>query len=60
MNRKQRGGGEKTERQHFKKETSGQTGGGGRLHSEEGSIILLEPGEGAVAHTYTLKADIYM
>ncbi|XP_074513640.1 uncharacterized protein KIAA2012 homolog isoform X1 [Sebastes fasciatus] len=47
---KQRGGGEKTERQYYKRETVGQEGGGrgggGRgLPSEKGSVILLEPGE---------------
>ncbi|XP_044222157.1 glutamic acid-rich protein-like [Thunnus albacares] len=39
-----RGGREKTDRQYCKQET-GQLGRGGRLHSEKGSMILLEPGE---------------
>ncbi|XP_049904890.1 uncharacterized protein LOC126393077 [Epinephelus moara] len=43
---KQKGGGEKTEIHYFKKETVGRgEAGGGRLPSEKGSVILLEPGE---------------
>ncbi|XP_026150741.1 uncharacterized protein LOC113123131 [Mastacembelus armatus] len=43
---KQREGRGKTERQYFKKDTAGPGGaGGGRLLSEKGSVILLEPGQ---------------
>lgn len=56
MSGKQRGGREKTLRQYFKKDTVGKRVGEGRQSSEKGSVILLEPGEGA-AHTYTLQAD---
>ncbi|GAA6219138.1 uncharacterized protein LOC108872809 [Lates japonicus] len=45
---KQRGGREKTERQYLKKQAAGQGGAGGgsgRLPSEKGSMILLEPGK---------------
>ena len=54
MNGKQRGRGEKqTERLNLKKEPEVQGGGGGgRLPSEKGSVILLEPGEGT-AHTHS-------
>ncbi|XP_036965855.1 uncharacterized protein KIAA2012 homolog [Acanthopagrus latus] len=46
INGKQRGRGEKTERQNFKTEPEVQGGaGGGRLPSEKGSVILLEPRE---------------
>ncbi|XP_042349976.1 uncharacterized protein LOC121948641 [Plectropomus leopardus] len=41
---KQKGGEEKTERQNFKKAPGGR-GEGGRLSSEKGSVIMLQPGE---------------
>ncbi|XP_058509051.1 trichohyalin [Solea solea] len=42
---KLRGGKDKSEKQCFKKQTTGQEGGGGRLTSVKGSTILLEPEE---------------
>ncbi|XP_071338645.1 uncharacterized protein KIAA2012 homolog isoform X3 [Trachinotus anak] len=47
MSGKQRRGGEKTESRWFKKQRAGRGGGGvggGRLPSEKGSVVLLDPG----------------